>query len=59
MTYSESLKLPLQQLGAYMHSNCMLPQRWQGISPLHLIFRRLHWLLQQNIVSIVYSSVDV
>lgn len=36
--HSESLKL-LQQLGAYVHSSWRLPQRWQGVWPLHLILR--------------------
>lgn len=42
---SESLKPPEQQFGAYWHSRLRLPQRKQGVSPLHLIFRRLHSLL--------------
>jgi hypothetical protein len=43
-TNSDSLKL-LQQFGAYWHSRLRLPQRWQGVWPLHLILRRLHSLL--------------
>lgn len=43
-TYSSlSLKL-LQQLGEYWQSRLRFPQRWQGVWPLHLIFRRLHSL---------------
>jgi ABC-type maltose transport system permease subunit len=34
----------LQQLGAYAHSRLRFPQRWHGVSPLHLIFLRLHSL---------------
>src|SRR3569833_1358945 len=41
---SESLKLLEQQLGAYRHCRLRLPQRWHGVSPLHLILRRLHSL---------------
>ena len=42
-----SLKLEVQQLGAYTQSRARLPQRWHGVWPLHLIFRRLHSLLQR------------
>ena len=45
ITYSESLKLLVQQFGAYIHSKDMFPHLWQGVSPLHLILRRLHSLL--------------
>lgn len=42
---SESLKLLVQQFGVYRHWRLRLPHRWQGVWPLHLIFRRLHSLL--------------
>jgi len=45
MTYSVSLKLVPQQLGAYTQSSLRLPHRWHGWLPLHLILRRLHSLL--------------
>lgn len=40
----ESLK-PLQQFGAYTHSRLRFPHRWQGVWPLHFIFRRLHYAM--------------
>jgi len=42
---SDSLKPLVQQFGAYWQSRLRLPHRWQGVLPLHLIFRRLHSLL--------------
>lgn len=45
---SESLKLLEQQLGAYRHARLRLPQRWHGVSPLHLILRLLHSLLCEH-----------
>ena len=47
----------LQQLGAYKHSNDRLPQRWHGVCPLHLIFRRLHSLLQAQISSSIMHRI--
>ena len=42
---SDSLKELAQQFGAYWHERFRLPQRWQGVWPLHFILRRLHSLL--------------
>jgi len=47
---SESLKLFEQQFGAYRQARLRFPHRWHGVSPLHLIFRRLHSLLRQGLV---------
>lgn len=67
MAYSsDSLKL-LQQLGAYMHSRLRFPQRWHGVCPLHLIFRRLHSLLVVRLASLdaiedgdaTYHAIDI
>ncbi len=41
---SESLRLLAQQFGAYRHCRLRWPHRPQGVSPLHLILRRLHSL---------------
>lgn len=42
--YSESLKSGPPPFVAYTHSSARLPQRWQGVLPLHLILRLLHSL---------------